>query len=210
MTGLFSDVRFAVRTLLRYPTFTLIAVATLALGIGANAAIFTIVRGVLLRPLDYPQSERLVQVWHTYDTLRESTNPRLQRIWDRMPLSYLNAVDLRADGTALAALGLYANHGVTWFDGAEPERLTAAATDAGLFETFGVPARLGRTFTEDEVERGANVVVLTDGYSPWPPDGPPGARVVVGLLGDTEAEAPPWAREVRIPAEEETHPGTRS
>lgn len=159
------ELRQALRSQLRRPWPTLTIVLTLALGIGVNTAIFTLVSSVLLRPLPFPDGHRLVVVRQTYESLKTSPNPRLQSIWNRIPVSYLNAEDWRRDSRSLAGVGLYAESTVTLLGGGEPLAVEAAQVDAELFEILAVAPALGRTFTAQEVERQERLVVL--GHPLW-------------------------------------------
>lgn len=154
------DITYALRMLRRSPAFTVAAVATLALGIGANTAIFSVVNGVLLRPLPFPEPDRLVRIW-----LR---NPETS---DRR--SMVSAVDLddwRAQQKAFTDIGgwfyLDGLSGTDLTGGAEPERLSIAAVSPGFFNTFGVNAASGRLPRDDEMVRGGpdRVIVLSHGF----------------------------------------------
>jgi len=155
------DVRHALRLHLKHSVLTATVVVTLALGIGANTAIFTIVNAVLLRPLDYPEPGRLARLYQTYESLRTSPNPRLRRIWNRLGVSYLNALDYRQASRTVAGIGLYTEQRVTFLGGGEPEEVEAVAVDADLFATLGVVPSLGRTFAPAEVERRERLAVLS-------------------------------------------------
>ncbi|HEX8140381.1 MAG TPA: ABC transporter permease [Pyrinomonadaceae bacterium] len=152
MGTLWKDVRYGLRLLLKRPAFTLIAVLTLALGIGANTAIFSVVNAVVLRPLPFAGPERLVMVWETMPgNDRRSVAPGNFTDWQRQAQSFEQLA-----GYSSAALNLTG-------DG-EPERVTGAAVTANIFKTLGVEAARGRTFTADDAEReGGRVVVLSDG-----------------------------------------------
>lgn len=151
----------ALRLHLRRPGVTVAIVTTLALGIGANTAIFNIVNGILLRPLAYPESERLVRIDQTLDILKSSPNPRLQAIWNKLPTSYLNAEDWRKESRHLSGIGLYRTWTTTFTGGDEPERLQGARVDDQLFSVLGVPPTEGRVFNPDDLSNQANVVVLS-------------------------------------------------
>src|SRR5882672_8420274 len=113
MQTLLQDLRYAARMLVKKPGFTLIAVATLAIGIGANAAIFSVVNGVLLRSLPYPRADELVMLWQANKTVR--TNP----------VSHLNFVDWRSQQHSFAAISAYSGRWggqETIIGGSEPER----------------------------------------------------------------------------------------
>ena len=155
------ELRLALRSQLRRPLPTLAIVVTLALGIGVNTAIFTLVNSVLLRPLPYPDHDRLVVIHQTYESLRTSPNPRLQRIWNRIPVSYLNTEDWRDDSQSLTGIGLFSETSVTLQGGGEPLAVEAAEVDAELFGVLGTKPTLGRTFTAEEVERKERLVVLS-------------------------------------------------
>ncbi len=153
MDTFLQDLRFGMRLLLRQPAFTLLVVLTLALGIGANTAIFSMVNGVLLRPLPFPSPERLVMVWgHHSDIGKETASLPDYRDW-------------REGAPAFEHLEACAS---TWFNltgQGEPERITGARTTAGFFQALRVPAVLGRTFETGEDRQGNNrVVVLSHGF----------------------------------------------
>jgi putative ABC transport system permease protein len=145
------DVRFAVRMLRKDPTFTVVAVLTLALGIGANTAIFSVVNAVLLRPLPYAQPERLV-------FLSEST-----REVPHMFISLANLADWRSMNTVFESMGAYRKASVALTGRGEPRRLVQAQVTSGLFPTLGVQPILGHTITpeEDKPDR-EPVVMLSD------------------------------------------------
>jgi hypothetical protein len=143
------DLRQALRSLRRSPGFTAVAVTTLALGIGANTAIFTVVQGVLLRPLPYPEQDRLV-------TLMERT--------EQMPglmVSYPNFLDWRARQSSFAAIGVVRSQSFNYAGTSESERLIGAMASHDLFVALGVPALRGRLFdaTDDRVGAARSVIV---------------------------------------------------
>src|SRR5213083_323687 len=148
-----NDLRFACRQLLKNPGFTAVAVLTLALGIGATTAIFSVVYAVVLRPLPFPESERLVALW--------TQTPQV----DRLPMAAANHRDLKSQNTVfedIAILSRIANYNLTG-DG-EPERLVAARVPANLFPLLRVKPALGRGFTEAENQPGQDrVVILSHG-----------------------------------------------
>ncbi len=156
------DLRLALRVHVRRPWLTAAVVATLALGIGANTAIFNIVNGVLLRPLAYPDSDRLVRIYQTFDALKSSPNPRLQAIWNRIPVSYLNVVDWRRESRQVT-IGLYQAYTTTLTGAGEPEQLEGSRVDIELFRVLGVDPAQGRGFDAGDVESKANVVILSHG-----------------------------------------------
>ncbi|HEY7113899.1 MAG TPA: ABC transporter permease [Thermoanaerobaculia bacterium] len=144
MSGFLHDVRHAIRRLSRSPGFTAIAVATLALGIGANAAIFSVVRAVLLRPLPYADSERLVTLPDNISTPELSDLRATARSFDAVGGSALQPLDLTGDG--------------------DPLQITGALVTGDLFEALGTRAALGRTLSpSDDREGGEHVAVVTHG-----------------------------------------------
>jgi putative ABC transport system permease protein len=145
-----NDVRFAIRQLLKNPGFTAVAVLTLALGIGANAAIFSVVSSVLLRPLPYPDSGRLV--W-----LSERGSD-----WSGGPIAYPNFRDWREQQTVFEALGLYAFSSFALTGRDEPIQVAASYVSADVFTALRVQPAIGRAFTAAEDKPGgAPVVVLS-------------------------------------------------
>ncbi len=151
------DLRFALRTLRRQPGFSAIAVLTLAFGIGATTAILSIVNGVLLRPLPYPNGDRVVQVW-------ETGKPGTPGDGSVGPFSGADFVDLRAQSSTLERLAAFRNWNYTLAAGGEADLLAGARVSPGFFEALGVQARLGRTFSPaDEQVGGESAAILGDG-----------------------------------------------
>ena len=146
---MFKDVRYALRTLARRPGFTAVAAITLALGIGANTAIFSVVNGVLLRPFDYPEAERLV-------ALRES-NPSKQPDSQVSPANFL---EWQRQNTVFSDLATYRTVSYNLTGDGNPERLLAGRVSAGFFKTLGVGPILGREFSPEEDQLGRDKVVL--------------------------------------------------
>ncbi len=151
-----NDLRYAFRLLLKSPAFTIVAVLTLALGIAASTAIFSVVDAVLLHPLPYPQSEQLVSLAQTDRSTGESSE-------DAAPANYLDWAGQNTVFSAMAASrGWQANLAGT----GEPERLRTTMASSQFFTLFGVQPILGRTFgTEDAKPGNANVAVLS--YPLW-------------------------------------------
>ena len=147
------DVRFAVRALLRTPGFAIIALITFALGIGANAAIFSAVNAVLLQPLPYPNASRLVQL---YETIKD--------IPGTGSVSYMNFLDWKQQATSFEQMGAYyVSLGTLDGDG-EPERLREGIVTTNILPMLGVKPVVGRFFTADEETRGKQrVTLLSDG-----------------------------------------------
>src|SRR5262245_16456763 len=148
------DLRFGFRMLLKNPGFTFVAVLTLALGIGANTAIFSVVNAVVSRPLPYPEPERLIRLWES--------NPG--RGWPEFSASAPNFADWRKQQTVFEQLAAY-EFGVNNFTGSgEPERVATLGVTANLFPTLGTPPALGRNFLPEEEQPGRQrVVILSDG-----------------------------------------------
>jgi putative ABC transport system permease protein len=145
---LFQDVRYGMRMLRKHPSFTVVAVLTLALGIGANTAIFSVVNTVLLRPLPYPQSGRLVYL------------SEWSRDVPEMSISMANFADWRTMNTVFDSMVAFRADDVTLTGHGEPERLAIRQVTAGLFPTLGVPPILGRPLTAADDKPGAEPVVL--------------------------------------------------
>ena len=133
-----SDVKQALKRLRREPGFAAVAVLTLALGIGANTALFSLVKTILLEPLPYGEPDRLVMVW-------DAKAPG-----DTTWLSTQEIVNYRAGAPSLADLAAYMEMNASLTGGQEPERVRAAAATANLFETLAVAPLRGRTFTAAE------------------------------------------------------------
>jgi putative ABC transport system permease protein len=155
LTDLVTDARFGLRTLRKSPSFTAIAVLTLALGIGANTAIFSVVENVLLRPLPYDHPERLVEIWNTY--------PGFQAVGE----SAGDYADFHREARSFSAMGAYAeiSQGFNLTSAGEPERVQASVATSDLFSTIGVRAVAGRTFLpEEDKAGGAAVALLTHHY----------------------------------------------
>lgn len=150
--AMIQDLRFGLRVLLKHPGFTLIAVFTLALGIGANTAMFSVVNAVLLRPLPYPESDRLVSM--------AERSPQLERMF----IAYPNLLDWRAQNDVFEQIAAFRRLNFNLVDDGEPERLIGAQVSADLFPALRVRAALGRTFSLEEDKPGSNpVVVLSHG-----------------------------------------------
>jgi putative ABC transport system permease protein len=150
MHKLLQDLRYALRTLLKNPGFALIAIVTLALGIGANTAIFSVVNGVLLKPLPYREPEQLIRIFE-----RSQTQPRF-------PMAQGNFQDYRELNATLSGLALYTRNDKELSLGDKPERLAALGVTAGFFELLGVKPLLGREFRrEDELPGNNSLVILS-------------------------------------------------
>ncbi|HYL78516.1 MAG TPA: ABC transporter permease [Bryobacteraceae bacterium] len=151
MTTLLQDLRHALRLLRNAPGFTAIAVLILALGIGANTTLFSVVQGVLLYPLQYPHSEQLVAVY--------ATSPGVERA----PVVYLNFLDWQRDNRTFSSMAIYRNQDYNLTGSAEAERLSGYQITADFFVMLGVQPVLGRTFRDDDEQVGAGPVVILGG-----------------------------------------------
>jgi putative ABC transport system permease protein len=157
------DLRFGVRMLLKHKGFTAVAALTLALGIGANTAIFSVVYGVLLRPLPYSEPEQLVVVRQTGSRSGSSQAPTGQRKGRPTPFSPPNWMDFRAQQTVFADIGASAGTNFVLTDN-EPDRVSGASVSAGFFEALRVTPLAGRLFvTADETFGAPEVVILGAG-----------------------------------------------
>jgi putative ABC transport system permease protein len=149
------DVRYALRMLAKNPAFTAIAVVALALGIGANTAIFSVVNAVLLRPLPFKHPEQLVMLWENAAHLgfpKDTPSPANFLDWQKQAQSFTGIAAMAERSFNLTGVG-------------EPERLEGRRVSANLFDLLGVPALLGRTFVADDDRPGTHVVLLS--YSLW-------------------------------------------
>ncbi|HEY7893548.1 MAG TPA: ABC transporter permease [Gemmatimonadaceae bacterium] len=152
MNTLIQDTRYAIRTLLRSPAFAAIAILTLALGIGANTALFSVVNGVLLDPLPYPDPGRLVALYGKAPGA------------DHSPISYPNFLDWQRDTRSFSSIALYHNEDYNFTGAGEAERVSGYMISASFFHTLGVRPMLGRGFrTDEDVVGAAPVVVLGAG-----------------------------------------------
>ncbi len=153
MGTLLHDLRFAARALARRPAFTVLALLTIALGIGANTAIFTVVNAVLLTPLPYPHPDRLAMVW--------AQDPA--RGWDRVPTSAQDFLAWREQSGALV-LGGGSNAAYSLTSDGDPEQVPGFRVTSDFFHVFGVSPALGSTFgPEADVEGADRLAVLSDG-----------------------------------------------
>jgi putative ABC transport system permease protein len=215
MDALFHDVRYALRLLTKNPSFSAIAILTLALGIGANTAIFSVVNAVLLRPLPFRDPSRLV--------LALEHNPSIPGL---LHISYLNFLDWRDQSHSFESLEATCPTNMTLTGAGGPERLNARFATAGLFPLLGINAIAGRTFTADEDRpSGPQVALLTYGLWQRRFGGSPdilGQRInldsrsytVVGVLSagfqiitpvDVFVPFMPWAK--TLPDDRDWHPG---
>src|SRR5918997_1794197 len=147
---IWQDLRFAVRVLLRNPGFTLVAVVALALGVGANSAIFSVVNSLLLRPLPFEQPDRLVQVWET--------SAKLGR--NEIPASFPNFADWRDRNQVFEQTVAYAGWSFNLTGSAEPERIRSAIVSPAFFSALGIKPILGRTLLPGEDQPGQDLSVV--------------------------------------------------
>jgi predicted permease len=151
MDSLLQDLRYALRMFAKSPAFVAIAILTLALGIGANTALFSVVNGVLLNPLAYPLSGQLVAVY--------GNTPGV----DKGPITYLNFLDWQRDTKTFSSMAMYRNRDLNFTGTGEAERVTGYMISADFFSTLGVTPLLGRTFSANEDQAGAAPVVILGG-----------------------------------------------
>jgi putative ABC transport system permease protein len=155
MNSVLKDLRYAMRSLLRRPGFTAVAVITLALGIGANTAIFSVVHGVLIQPLPYPDSDQLV-------ALRQS-NPAVNAGSDTQ-IAPGNFLEWQRQNTSFAGLAAYRTVSYNLTGDGNPERLLAARVSSGLFKLLGARPLWGRDFVASEDRPGREkVVIISEG-----------------------------------------------
>lgn len=190
MTSLWEDLRYAARLLARQPAFTAAAVLLLALGIGANAAIFSLVDSVLLRPLPYRDLDRLYYVW-----MRDNVHGRPPAL-----LSVAELLDFNGQVRSLSHFAGLLHQPVTVTRGSEPERVVGAFVSKTYFDTLGIPIHRGRPFLPEEYQPGRNqAVLLTDSFWQNQLGGDPSVvgrilridseiHTVVGILPPMEAE----------------------
>jgi predicted permease len=152
---MWNDIRYAFRTLLRERGFATMAVLSLAVGIGANTAIFSVVNGVLLRPLPYRDSERLV-------TIREVI-PKLTHLYPSLPVNFSHYYEWRKRWTGIESIALVQSSAPNLTGVGEPEMLNGARVSASIFRLLGVSPQLGRGFLDEEDPEGhSQVAVISD------------------------------------------------
>ncbi len=154
MAALFDDLRFSLRWFARAPGFALVAVGALALGIGADTAIFSVVNGVLLQPIPYPEPDRLVAVYE-----RASG-------FDQGAIAYPNFLDWRRENRSFRGIAAFRNNDFNFTGSGRPVHLSGEYVSAGFFPVLGVKPLLGRSFSPEEDRRGAGGVVIL-GYGLW-------------------------------------------
>ena len=153
--ALIQDLKYAVRAFVRAPGFTAVALLTIAIGVGANAAIFSVVNAALLRPLPYPDAHELVLVSHANRQTRQAAG-------DASPANFL---DWRVRSHAFTGLAAFREASLILSDGAFPERRRAAIVSSNFFEVLKLRAAIGRTFVAgDEGRASARVAVISDSF----------------------------------------------
>jgi predicted permease len=140
MRDLFHDLRYSIRSLARTPGFALLAILTLALGIGANSAIFSVINGVILKPLAYPEPNQLVMITSQFPSLG------FDKFWVSPPEYF----ELRERAKSFSEIGAYRANAVNLSEGDTPERVTVVNATPALFKTLGVRPYRGRVFSEQE------------------------------------------------------------
>jgi len=156
--AVWSDLRYAVRTLARAPGFTAVAVLTLALGIGANTAIFSIVNAALIRPLEYPEPNRIVTLW--------GSNPALSIGLDLLPMTAKHWDAWRRRNHVFEEVAAFDSKELHLTGSGAPEHFDAARVTAGFFSVFGVKPYLGRTFVPEEDRAGGGKAAVVS-YALW-------------------------------------------
>ena len=155
LTGLWQDIRYGLRALAKSPGFTAVAVAALALGIGANTAVFSVFNGVLLNPLPYPEAGRLVWFWPADARTGQAFGGAI---------SPPDFVDYRKQNTVFAHLSAFTQIDLTLTGSGAAERVPAAGVSAGFFETLGVKPAVGRTYLPADEQAGwPQAAILSDG-----------------------------------------------
>ena len=156
MEALLHDLRYGFRVLVKSPGFTVVAILTLALGIGANTAIFSIVNTVLLRPLPFPDSQRLVSLGN-FDTRRSPAIPE-------GTVSYPDVMDVRARNHSLQEVSVYRDNDYTVTGIGEPLHVNAENVSANMLRLLGTQPSVGRGFLDTEDAPGHHVVILSDSF----------------------------------------------
>ena len=153
MNTFLQDLRFGIRTLAKNPGFAVVAILTLALGIGASTAIFSVVDAVLLRPLPYPNPQRIVTVWE------QEANGHRTRLADP------NFLDFRSQNNTLAGLATFSSGPDSVSGGSEPVRMDIGLVSQDFFKVMGVEPFRGREFAADELHpHGAPAMIVSYGY----------------------------------------------
>src|SRR5881394_1820080 len=142
-----NDIRYGFRQLIKHPAFTIIAIATLALGIGANTAIFSVVNAVLLKPLPFPEPDQLIAVGMTDSRLKGTQT-------DLNSLSYPDFFDFRDQNRTLASSAVYRDRSFALTSEEGATSLRGVKVSAEFFDVLGIKPRIGRTFARDDEQAG--------------------------------------------------------
>src|SRR5262245_58055198 len=155
MKNLLRDARYGLRLLLRKPGFTFVAVLTLALGIGANTAIFTVTYALLIKPLPYAQPDQLTIV----------TENNISRGWTSFSVAPANFFDWREQNRSFSSIAAYGSRSLNYSGGGTPERLRGLSGTEGFLEMLGGTPAIGRGFQAEEFTIGKeSVVILAHGF----------------------------------------------
>lgn len=176
MLTLLRDVQYAIRSLRRRPAFTLVAVGTLALGSGAATSIYSVVDGILLKPLPYREASRIAAVWQTYPHWRNE--PILAPLWDRITFSYPEYLEWRTHQRSFVDVAVSRSSSTRIGSGETLESVGLTEATASIFNVLQIVPALGRFFTEAEDVRGGPPVVLLS-YENWM-TGYGGDRAIIG------------------------------
>lgn len=154
---MFQDLRYGARMLLRHKGFTVVAILTLGLGIGANTAIFSVVNAVLLRPLPFPEPQQLVRLFETVE--------RTTMSGDRQEVAPANFFDWRDRSSSFSGAAVYSEVGLVLSDAGESEQIKGALASVDFFSVVGVQPLFGRTFTVEDERSGGRYAVI--GFDLW-------------------------------------------
>src|SRR5215212_5951878 len=158
MMNLLADLRFGIRMLKKSPGFALTTIAVLALGIGANAAVFSVVEAVLLRSIPLQNPERVVMIWEKNSALGGS-------IGERLPAAYMTFLEWQRQATQFEAIAGFEDANFNLTSGPEPERIEGARASANIFALLGVKPAVGTGFDSAATDPSkTHVVVLTDAF----------------------------------------------
>jgi len=193
------ELRYAVRTLLKSPAFAMLSILTLSLGIGVNTAMFSVLNGVLLRPLAYRNPDRLVTMY--------SEVPRISRAYPELPVSAYYVAEWRKQAQTIEGVGALSSSSLNLGGSGDPERLNCVRMSANLFELLGVQPQLGRNFLpgEDEATK-SHVAILSDGL--WKrrfASNPNILNSTIQLNGESYSVVGVMATDFRFPKSDEIH-----
>src|SRR5881394_2529473 len=201
MQNLINDIRYGLRALISRPSVTLIIVTTLALGIGANTAIFSVVNATLLRPLPFKDPDRIVMVWGFL--------PKLAHNSDKFPSSAANYLSLAKQTQSFDQLAAFRQWSWQLTHDGEPEQLQGVRVSANFFEALGARALVGSTFTSDQDQDGSAPVAIIS-YRLWQREFGGDAKVVgksLTLNGRTAQVVGAMPRDFEFPGSANMIPG---